>query len=543
MTSWPILDMATANRCYQDYIGGSDPSLHNLYEYNHLTGWEERIQYLDQYEGLHVDRQALVRVLTDYQRAVNNEPAALEAVEKLADNQALVVVGGQQGGLFMGPLLMIYKAISILNMAREAEQRLNRPVVPVFWLAGEDHDYDEVNHTYVLTGEPSMQRIRLGAVSDKRSPISMMPIPQEEWDRAIQELDQALPNTEFKPDMIERLRAAAQDEATLTLACAKLLGQLFGKHGLVLIDSALPALREIERPMFEQLILHQKDLAAAVKESEAAILDAGYLLQAEHAENSANLFLIEDGERLLLLRNGDVYEDRHGKGQYSEAQLLELLAQQPERFSNNVLTRPLMQDYLFPVLGTVLGPGEIAYWAQTKQSFRALGMRMPMLWPRMGFTCVEGTLQKLLHKYEVTVEDICFRYEEKHGAWLAAQDQIQLDARFMDLRSSVDEQYRQLLSVLAEALPALGKLGDTNHTKVLEQIDYLHHRAKDAHSKQHDSGNRQWERLKLSLWPQDRPQERVLNPLLYECRYGHEWFLPLLEAPVTWNGEHRIVTL
>ncbi|MGZ9585054.1 bacillithiol biosynthesis cysteine-adding enzyme BshC [Paenibacillus marinisediminis] len=543
MLSWPTLVIPTANLCYKDYIDGTNQIINNLYEYDPISDWEERLRWLQESKSIRVDRTELVRVLTAYQESVNPDPAAAEAVGRLLDPDALVVVGGQQGGLFMGPLLMIYKAISIINMAREAEKKTNRPVVPVFWIAGEDHDYDEVNHTYVLTNEPALNRIRLGAVSDKRSPISMLPIPQEEWERVIEELDKALPNSEFKPEMIERLRAASQDAATLTDACAKLLGQLFGKYGLVLLDSAMPALRAIERPMFELLIKQQDELALAVKTSEANVLAAGYPLQAEHAENSANLFFIEDGERLLLLRDGDRYADRHGKVSFTEDELLDMLEQHPERFSNNVLTRPLMQEFLFPVLGTVLGPGEIAYWAQTKQSFRALDMRMPMLWPRMSFTCVEGTLQKLLHKYDVTEEDICFRFEDKREAWLTEQDEIQLDTRFESLRKGVDEQYRDLLAVLTEALPAVAKLGDTNHMKVLEQIDYLHQRAKDAHTKQHEAGVRQWERLKLALWPQDRPQERVLNPLMYECRYGKEWFGPLLEAPVVWKGEHRIVSL
>lgn len=543
MASWPTLAIPTANLCYKDYIDSANQAIEQLYEYHPTKGWEERLQWLEESTALRVERSQLVSVLAAYQEQVNPHPAAAAAVERLNDPEAVVVVGGQQGGLFIGPLLVIYKAISIINMAREAEQKLDKPVVPVFWLAGEDHDYDEVNHTYVLTGEPALQRVRLGAISDKRSPISMMNVPEQEWERVIEELEKALPNSEFKAELLERVRSAAADNASLTEACAKLLGQLFGKHGLVLIDSADPALRVIERPMFEKLIREQKQLADAVRESESAIKSAGYELQAVHADNSANLFLVEDGERLLLLRNGDMFSDRHGKVNFTEEELLQHLEQHPERFSNNVLTRPLMQDFLFPVLGTVLGAGEIAYWAQTKLSFRALNMRMPMLWPRMSFTCVEGTLQKLLHKYEITLEDICFRYEEKRIAWLTEQDQIQLDTRFEALRGNVDSQYRELLSVLTEALPAIGKLGDTNHMKVLEQIDYLHAKAKDAHSKQHDAGVRQWERLKLSLWPFDRPQERVLNPLQYECRYGQDWFLPLLEMPVTWNGEHRIVAL
>lgn len=110
-----------------------------------------------------------------------------------------------------------------------------------------------------------------------------------------------------------------------------------------------------------------------------------------------------------------------------------------------MLTRPLMQEYLFPVLATVLGPGEIAYWAQTKEAFRALGMRMPLLWPRMGFTCLEGTVNKLLGKYELTAEEIIGHYEERKEAWLTAQDELGLDERFASLRDDVDARYEERL--------------------------------------------------------------------------------------------------
>ncbi|MCG7407809.1 bacillithiol biosynthesis cysteine-adding enzyme BshC [Paenibacillus sp. ACRRX] len=543
MMSWPTMPIPTQQDLSRHYIERNGEIIHKLYEFHPDEDWDKRVQWIDESHSTRVNRSELAEVLERYQKLVNPAPEAMQSLSRLKEEDALVIVGGQQGGLFMGPLLMIYKAISIIRMSQEAEQRLGRPVVPVFWLAGEDHDYDEVNHTYVLTTDPAIQRIRVDKDTDKRMPVSQLHLSDEAWQAVLKELETSLPQSEFKPIMMDRLQRICSDGRSLTEACALMLGQLFGQYGLVLLDSADPLLRRLEQPMFEQLILKQAKLHEAVDHSERNITESGYTLQAVHAANSANLFLVEDGERLLLLRDEDVYADRHGRVSLTQTELLQRLEAHPEQFSNNVLTRPLMQDYLFPVLGTVLGPGEIAYWAQTKDSFHVCGMRMPILWPRMGFTCVEGTLQKLLQKYGVEAADICFRYEEKRDAWLALQDQIHLDDRFGALKENVDTQYKELLGVITEALPSLGKLGQTNHLKVLEQIDFLHQRAQDALSKQHETGLRQWERLKLAIWPQDRPQERVLNPLVYECRYGQDWFAPIMEVPVVWNGEHRLVSL
>lgn len=531
------------NALSRHYIEQNTDVLHTMYEFHPDQDWAKRVEWLDQASCIRADQAQLITALSDYQHNINAHEQAFASLERLRDPKALVVVGGQQGGLLMGPLLMIYKAISIIRMAQEAELTLGRPVVPVFWVAGEDHDYDEVNHTYLLTSEPAVKRIRLSHSSEGRTPVSYLHLTDETWEEALNEVESILPQTEFKEELMSDIRHIAAESDSLTEQCARIVAKLFGEYGLVLLDSADPALRKVEQAMFAELIHKQVKLKGAVEKSEEAVLQAGYELQAVHHKDSANLFYIHKGERVLLLWDGVSYRDREGQVQFTSDELLAELEQHPERFSNNVLTRPLMQEYLFPVLATVLGAGEIAYWAQLKESFRAMDMRMPLLWPRMSFTLIEGTLQKLLTKYAVTVEDICFSYEEKREAWLADQDHIHLDERFKTLHDRVDAEYKELLQVLSESLPALGKLGDTNHAKVLEQIEFLHHRAKDALSKQHETGLRHWERLKTSIWPLDRPQERVLNPIQYACRHGQQWFLPIMEAPVVWNGEHRLVSL
>ncbi|EJW17405.1 bacillithiol biosynthesis cysteine-adding enzyme BshC [Paenibacillus alvei] len=541
--NWPILSIPVQQPLAVQYMERDPSIVETFYEYHPDLDWEKRAEWVERSEQLRADRTRLTEVLALYNERFNNSQAVRNSIEKLKDERALVVVGGQQGGLFTGPLLVLYKAISIIRMAQEAELKLSRPVVPVFWIAGEDHDFDEVDHTYVVTAEPSVQRIRIEKPDEQRAPVSHVRLDSTAWEAVLAELEHVLPKTEFTPGMLEHLRESISSCATLSDSFAATIGRLFGKYGLVLVDSADEGLRSIEAPMFEKIIQQNDRLEEAYDTSERLLASYGYTPQAVRSAHSANVFVIRDGERHLLQKeNGQFVNHRQGIS-LTQEQLLDIAQHSPQSLSNNVLTRPLMQDYLFPVLATVLGPGEIAYWAQIKQAFRELGMRMPIIWPRMGFTCIEGTLNKLLDKYELTVEDVVYRYEEKRSAWLQSQDALHLDERFETLRSEVDSRYTELLQELVASLPALGKLGATNHNKVLEQIDFLHHRAKDAMAKQHESGLRQWERLHVSLHPLEKPQERVLNMLGYACRYGEDWFTMLMEAPVVWRGEHRIALL
>jgi uncharacterized protein YllA (UPF0747 family) len=207
------------------------------------------------------------------------------------------------------------------------------------------------------------------------------------------------------------------------------------------------------------------------------------------------------------------------------------------------MTRPLMQEYLFPVLATVLGPGEIAYWALLREGFAAAGMRMPIIVPRVEATLLEGTVQKHMRKYELSVEDVVERFEARKEAWLKAQDTLQLEEKFGDVKRRFLDAYEPLVEIVAQLNPGLKKLGETNVAKITEQIDFLLAKSSDAQKTQFDSALRQLERVRLSILPLGKPQERVYNVLHYLNRYGEDWLHELVKHPIELDGRHKILFL
>lgn len=523
------------------------PSVRHLYESNPLLEgeWSKRCKWLDNTDHLRARRAALVSRLREYNLVHNPNEAVMESLNKLEQPGTTVIVGGQQSGLFSGPLLVIYKAVSIIKAAEHASTILGRPVVPVFWIAGEDHDWDEVNHTYLLSSDLQISRIRVLKEDEKRSPVSMTEVNKEDWKTAIDELECLLPDSEFKIGLMEHLRQIAADSLTLSESFAKLMGTWFGKYGLILLDSADPYLRQLEVPVFQSIINRNDELEIAYKAAAEDIVLLGGTPQADVADGGANLFYIHEGERLLLFKRDDHFADRKGKISFTKEELLSELISHPDRFSNNVLTRPLMQDSLLPVLGSVLGAGEIAYWALTRRAFDLLGLKMPILLPRMSFTVVEGTLQKQMEKYELTWEDVKDReiFREKRESWLAAQDKIQLDSRFDEIKSTFGGLYEPLIEELGGIQNGLVRLGNANKDKIFDQIEYLRGKAKDALEKVNEVGLRHFERIELSLFPQHKPQERVYNIFYYLNRYGMEWIDDLMEIPYDITGNHRIIYL
>lgn len=494
------------------------------------TVWSERAAWLDREERPQALREAVAEAVLQYNRKHNPVPEALAAAERLRDPSAVAVVGGQQAGLFTGPMLVIYKAITLLRTAQRAEEALGRPVVPVFWIAGEDHDWDEVNHTYVVNAQLETAKLAIAhPESDRRTSVSRTEVSEEAWNEALAALSDALPDTEFKPGVMDELRRIAAESATLSEAFAKTVSILFGKHGLVLLDSDDPELRAAEAPMFAEFIRRQEELAAALKAGERAVAAAGYPLQAEAAENGFQLFLFHEGERKLLYADGDEAVDRKGTFRMPREELVRLAEQDPVALSNNALTRPMMQDFLFPTLAAVLGPSEIAYWSTLREAFHAFGMRTPVIVPRQEFTLLEGTVQKQMDKFGITFADAWERLDERREEWLRAQDALGLAEKFAGAKEAFADSYRPLVEAAASINPGLRKLGETNMGKILEQIDFFEKKSTDALKQQHEAGLRQWERIRVTIAPVGKPQERVVNVFQYITRYGFSWLDTIIE--------------
>ncbi|WP_150266292.1 bacillithiol biosynthesis cysteine-adding enzyme BshC [Paenibacillus tepidiphilus] len=501
----------------------------------------ERAQWLDNTESSRADRKEIAAVLRTYNRRFNSHPAVQDSLALLEQPETLVVTGGQQSGLFTGPLFVVYKAMTTILAAREAAEQLGRPVVPLFWIAGEDHDWDEVNHTYVLNRSGEITRIKMDRPEAPRGSVSSLPIDGESWQQTLAELDSLLQDSDFKPLMLEMAAEAARSAESMSDAFAKLLGSLFGKFGLILLDSADPALRRVEQPFFRTLIERNDELEGAYREAAEALTSGGYELQADVTAGNANLFYIHEGARLLLYKQEGRFADRKGQVSFSREELLDMLEEHPERFSNNVLTRPLMQDYVLPVLATVLGQGEIAYWAIPHLAFRTIGGQMPLILPRMSFTIVEGTLQKHMDKFGLSFGDVRIGLDSKRQAWLDSQDELELGRRFSEAKQTFIAVYEPLIEQLGLIQPGLIKLGENNKTKILEQISFLQEKAKDALEKRNEAALRQWERIELSLMPLGKLQERVYNIMYYLNRYGLSWLDELMTVPADFSGTHRMI--
>lgn len=494
-----------------------------------------------------LSRHDLVNVLRAYHQ--ENElmhPLVEENLKRLERPDSVVVISGQQAGLLSGPLYTIYKAITVIQLAKREEERLGKPVIPVFWIAGEDHDLIEVDHIF-LPRFPDIikHQLRIPGIT-QNSKISIgeirpHPTILENW---LNELEQLLPESEYKEMLFEELKQLfLQEEKTLSEHFARLLHRLFGEYGLIQIDSSYPPLRKIEAPFFKWIIKNGAHLNQTVLDAIEQMQRKGYSSPLAPQPNQMHLFIQHNGIRTALFQDNKTITSREGDT-WDEQELIHLVDQEPWRFSNNVVTRPLMQEYLFPTLAVVLGPGEIAYWGLLKEAFALAGMELPILYPRISATIIGRREEKLLRKYQLTLQDVIYNLEEKKSSWLNAQFQMDVNDRFNQIRSRMEELYGSLVGELTSMNSDLGMLATKNKKKVLDQVAYLENKVKHFQKEREKNHIRRFDELALGLYPQRKLQERVYNLIYYWSTYGENWIHQLTKTPLlSPQGTHRLIYL
>src|SRR5699024_256172 len=265
---------------------------------------------------------------------------------------------------------------SIITLSEKLSNDYDTHVVPVFWIAGEDHDFEEINHTYVFNEQKAkLQKIKYSTMTPPESSVSKYTPDKAELHKALNQLFKAL------------------------------LHEVFKAYGVLLIDADYKALRQLEQPLFKKMIENHQDVDDAFRQTQAQTIDSG-LEQMIQTDTNVHLFIHEDNMRqLLTVKDGQFYLNKSEKVLSKQA-VLDIVEKEPERFSNNVVTRPIMEEWLFNTVAFVGGPSEIKYWTELSEAFRILEVSMPIVLPRLRITYLNTRIEKLLDQYHLDKNNI-----------------------------------------------------------------------------------------------------------------------------------------
>lgn len=517
-------DRLPFSRLFQTYTG--DPSaLQEFYEASPFdpSAAETRAAWLDG-EGAGPGRERLGELLESFNDRFDSPKPVRDNIARLAEGEALAVVTGQQLTLYGGPLYTVFKTLSAIRYARRMEQQLGRAVVPVFWLADEDHDYEEVRHLTLMDGDEP-RRVELPPQPGSRRPVARRPLPPELED-VRSEAGELLFDTDFSEDLWEGLDRHWSAGRRFDEAFGGWLLSLFGKHGLVLFGSDHRGVKDACGDLMARSV-EQADEARGALEEQSARLEERFHRQVTLYDS--NLFRLDgEGNRVKIGREGDRWEAGPGAS-WGTGELAAELREHPERFSPNVFLRPLMQDYLLPTLAYVAGPGELAYFGQMKSFYRCFGMRMPLILPRLSATLIEPAIDRILGELPFELPEYARRIEDLESDFVDRTEQADLEELFGSWKEEVEKLSRRHTDTVARIDPTLeGAAGKATAT-FYNELDKLKGKVYRAVKQQEQTQLRRMRRIKGQLFPGDGPQERSLAAVWYMNKYGTDLWDRLLE--------------
>jgi bacillithiol biosynthesis cysteine-adding enzyme BshC len=487
------------------------------------------------------DRETLADVLAEQNADWGGGAAARRNVEALRDPETIAITTGQQVGLFTGPLYTIYKTITTLQLAEEWAEQTGRPVVPVFWVEGEDHDFEEIATAHVLRRNEVDALAYEPGVPDNPGAVGRLALT-DAIDDVLDRLDDALPPSDFKPAVMERVRAAYRPGTALEDAFAHLLRALFEDEGLVFMNPDDARLKALARPLFRREVEDPEAPAARIEATSEALVEQGYHAQV-HARPT-NLFWLEADGRYPIDRADDGgFVLRHDGRRFSRSELLGRLDDAPERFSPNVVLRPLMQDLLLPTAAYVAGPGEVSYFAQYGDVYDWAGLDMPLIHPRASVSLVEGKVQKVLDKYDLSVCDFRAPLDALFQDVVVDTMEVDIDAVFQDATTQMHQALNALKPEVGAVDQTLTSSAEAARAAIVEEMEDLKQRTVRAEKRHHDEVRAQLRKAQVNLRPQGTLQERQINVLYYLNKYSLDLLGDLRAALDTDTSAHQIVEL
>jgi bacillithiol biosynthesis cysteine-adding enzyme BshC len=499
--------------------------------------WRETIARV----AAHPRNRAGVAAALAAQQARRDAPAAARTgAARLTDPRSVAIVTGQQAGLFGGPIYTLLKAITAIKLARKLEQQHGVPVVPIFWIDAEDHDWDEVAGCTVLDADFAPRSVRVSAPAGAgEGPVAGVRL-DEGVTQALAELESALPATEFTPSLLAGLRAAYQPGVGMSHAFGKWIETLLGPLGLVVYDSADPATKTDVASLFVNELSNAGRTSSLAAEAGAEMERLGYHAQVTPAPDSVALFHL-GAQREPVKRSGNDF--LVGDTPTSRATLLDEATRSPEHFSPNVLLRPLVQDTLFPTAAYVAGPSELVYLGQLKAVYASAGLPMPLVHPRASATLLDSAGARFLTKHEVPLESLQPRDEAALNRLLEQQLPREVEEALEAAQQAVSDRMSTVLAVVPTVDGTLEGAARSTLGKMTHELTALHNKVIQAAKRRDETLRRQFIRTRAQAFPDGAPQERAIGFVSLLNRVGPA-LIELLERELPLDlGQHWVLAV
>jgi bacillithiol synthase len=461
-------------------------------------------------------RAAVAAVLRQQNELLGAAPATFANLSRL-EKGAVAVVSGQQVGLFSGPGYAVYKAIAAVRIAKDlTEQGVD--AVPVFWMATEDHDLDEVRRTSFFN-DGKLIEFELPQGAGNGAPVGRVPLGAEV--EALQQAAVTLLGGE-QGELATLLNECYRAEETYGSAFGKLFARLLKHAGLILLDPLDLRLHGLAQPLFSRAVEERDAIDEALLQRDKQLEQAGYAPQVKVTSRSTVLFHISREGRQVITDGEGKFQS--GERTWNKQELLDAVRSEPENFSPNALFRPVVQDFLLPTVAYIGGPSEISYFAQSEVLYRHLLGRMPVMLPRPGFTLIDAKAQRLLKQYNIDVEQVWEGPQELGKRMSAASIPGNLATLLQENGAEIQKRLKQWSDAVAVLDPTLKTAVETAQNKIEYQAEKLQQMIGRALDRKSGTVAAHQEFLSNLIYPRKSLQSREVCFLPFAARWGQAAF-------------------
>ena len=485
-----------------DYLSGDESLTHFYHRAPKLSSFKAQIL---EKQKQPVNRKVLVEELSQQYSLINTTDSVTRNIQSLLQENTFTVATGHQLCLFTGPLYFIYKIITTINLSEQLKSEYPEyNFVPIYWMASEDHDFDEVNHVHLFGKTQQWNQDQKGAVGA---------ISTESMQSLFDQLKPILGDSLNAKDLYRLLSDSYLENKDLASATRHLVNSLFSKYGLVVLDADSPNLKKEAIPLIKRDVLEQSNYPLIQNTNQG-------LGEVQAYVRPINFFYLQKGSRNRIEQQGTDFIVCNSDLKFSKEAMLSEIENHPERFSPNVLLRPLFKELILPNLAMIGGGAEVNYWMQLKSTFSFNKIVYPILMLRNSVLIANDTISKKVNALGFDISDFFYDDVELHKRYVSRTSDVDININSELVK--LDDLFSSLLSKTIDDGVKSSILAEKQ--KQVNALKKIEHKLLKLEKQKHQNALSQISVIKTKLFPKNELQERHDNFIPFYLKYGVEFF-------------------
>ena len=538
---------------FGDIPGNQNLFLDYIYEFENVQeyykhNFRNKDSYVNLFKSISASRKdkqhnlsAIIKNQYSSLQSISNK--TIRNIELIDKEKTITVVTGQQLGILGGPLYTIYKIITAIRLANQLTERYDEfKFVPVFWLEGDDHDFNEVRSINLFDDEN--QVINIGYKEEIDDDDAKQSIGKINFDEALNEFfskyESSLRDSDFKNELLTKLKECYQVGKSFKQSFKDLIYWLFDEYGLVIFDPQDVEVKSLLKPIFKKEV---NDFAIHTQKLIQVSAKLEELYHAQVKVKPVNLFYHTDDGRYSVEPVEDIFKLRRKRKQFTKDEILTEIENFPDKFSPNVLLRPICQDFLFPTGFYIGGPSEIAYFAQVTPLYDFYNIVSPIIFPRSSATILEKNVASGLDKYDLSMNDIFLGLDGLKEKVIASLSENNIEIAFEEASKEIELTFDKIKENLFAIDKTLVDSSGRYKDRIMSSIAELKSKATKAQETKHETTIRQLTRLSNLLYPLGNLQEREINFTYFYNKYGKDFIRKVYDDISVSEFEHQVISL